>query len=131
MAVRSRFHDLKRIIKTDSPLILDIGANTGSVVEIFSNLYKEPTILAFEPIPSLSESIKNRFKNRGNITVFNCALGRETEKRNFNITRHMAGSSFLNPTKANKDYHENQLGIDNTIEVDVRMLKEFIKEEGR
>lgn len=125
-AVRNRFSDMRRIITSESPVIIDAGANRGAMTEHFLKQYESPEILAFEAIPELAEALKTRFSNKPNVRIINCALGEKEKKARFHITGNLSSSSIYKPTRENIDYHGTALSISRVIDVKVNKLSTFI-----
>jgi FkbM family methyltransferase len=62
--------------KTDSPIILDCGANIGSSILYFKSIYPKATITAFEADASIAQILETNLQanNVSNVTVVNKAV---------------------------------------------------------
>ncbi|MDB5206709.1 MAG: methyltransferase FkbM [Flavisolibacter sp.] len=67
--------DLKRLFDGDINIIVDAGANIGSVASDFSYYFPQAKILAFEPIISTFEKLKRKCSIKKNILPVHSALG--------------------------------------------------------
>jgi FkbM family methyltransferase len=126
MAVRDRFADIRARIHTDSPLIVDGGAHTGSMIGLFRLQYRSPVIYAFEPIPELAATLRQRHSVESNMHVYDKALGAESKRVQFNILNYAGSSSLLSPADMNRRYHGSKMDISRTIEVDQVRLDEIL-----
>lgn len=128
MAARDRFADIKARLATESPTIIDGGANNGSTSEFFLQQYKSPVIHAFEPIPELVGMLKLKFSGRNNVTVHGAALGAEAKIVRFNIVNNLVSSSVLNPSTLNKEIHGEKMDIRQVVEVPQIRLEDMIND---
>lgn len=117
MAVRDRYADIKGLMKTESPVIIDGGANQGSTTDMFLKQYASPAVYAFEPIPELAEGLKVRYKGMKNVFVYQAALGAEDRPVTFNVVNNLVSSSVLMPTEINRGYHGANMEVKRTVEV--------------
>ena len=79
--------------------IFDVGANKGMMSRLFLKLYKEITIIAFEPLSIF------KFKS-DQVELMKIALGAEIGSAKFYVCKHNASSSLILP-----DYSSNWLGV--------------------
>lgn len=61
----------KASINTNSPIILDVGANKGQSIDFFRSLYPTSIIYAFEPNPRLFIDLQKKYKHLNNIILIN------------------------------------------------------------
>jgi FkbM family methyltransferase len=61
----------KAYINTNSPIILDVGANKGQSIDFFRSLYPNSIIYAFEPNPRLFIDLQKKYKHLNNINLIN------------------------------------------------------------
>lgn len=69
------FEEVSRFVLTDKPLIVEAGAFDGRDTAIFANKWPNGTIFAFEPLPILTQKVRDATKNLPNVTVLESALG--------------------------------------------------------
>jgi FkbM family methyltransferase len=129
MALRDRFADLRDLLKTDSPVIVDGGANIGTVTDIFLQQYKHPVIHAFEPRPDAAQMMQTKYVHRPNVQVYTCALGSADAALTFNVVGHETSSSFLKPSQVNHHYHPDIMQVAESIEVPVKRLDSVMNGE--
>ena len=128
MAARDRFADIKTRLGTESPTIIDGGANNGSTTEFFLQQYKSPVIHAFEPIPELVAVLKQKFAGRSNVTVHGAALGAQAKTVSFNVVNNLVSSSVLNPSALNKGIHGEKMDIRQVVDVSQVRLEDVLKD---
>jgi len=72
---RNAFHDMKRFITTDTPLVFDVGANIGQSVRKFRRYFPQSVIHAFEPGPNTFKTLCHETQNSTDLHLWNVALG--------------------------------------------------------
>ena len=125
MAVRDRFADIKAKL-TESPVIVDGGANVGEMTAKFLSQYRSPVIHAFEPIPELVSQLRTRFTGRSNVTIHSVAMGAEAKTVSFNVLNSMGSSSVFNPSAIVKSYHGEKMDIHQVVEVQQVRLEDVM-----
>ena len=102
---------------TESPTIIDGGANNGSTTDYFLRHYKAPVIHAFEPIPELVVTLKQKFAKQGSVTIHGAAIGAKAKTVSFNVLNNLVSSSVLNPSALNKRIHGEKMDVRQVVEV--------------
>jgi FkbM family methyltransferase len=87
-------HDIKQLVKVKSPVILDIGANSGQSIELFRQFWPSSFIHSFEPTKSLAEILFDKFQNSKTI-INNTAMGANPTKAKLNINQKSVLNSLL------------------------------------
>jgi FkbM family methyltransferase len=54
--------------------IFDVGANKGQSIDFFCKIFKNPTIYAFEPNPTLYKKLKEKYSIKKNIFIYNLGV---------------------------------------------------------
>lgn len=126
MAVRDRYSDIKARLATESPIIVDGGANNGSTINLFLQQYRSPVIHAYEPIPELARVLEQKFSERSNVKVYGLALGAENKTVSFNVVNNLVSSSILVPSDLNKRLHGEKMEIRNVVDVPQIRLEESL-----
>ena len=126
MANRDKYQDIKGKINTDTPIIIDAGANVGNITALFQQQYKCPTIYAFEPIPELTEGLQKRFEGHANIYIIPKAVGAETKTISFNLVNNLVSSSIFPVSDIKKHYHGEKVGIKQILNVNMVRLDEAL-----
>jgi len=88
------FDDLPTLFNTQSPMVLDVGANVGQTVDSILEVFERPIIHAFEPSSSVFVQLTKK-RYRGSIFLHNLALGERDEQREFINYKWSTMSSFL------------------------------------
>jgi FkbM family methyltransferase len=90
---------------TDSPLILDCGANLGMATLYFKWLYPKARIEAFEPDPTTFAALnRNVTQNRlANVVTHNCALWSENGDIEFFVDHKIPGSPLMSTDRSRLD----------------------------
>lgn len=117
MAHRDRYIDIKNYLKTETPVIVDGGANDGGTTDRLLQDYANPAIHAFEPIPELVAQLENRFAGDPRVTVYGMALGAEARMVKFNILNKLVASSILTPSAIKKRYQGDNVAVARVVEV--------------
>ncbi|MGA9666667.1 MAG: FkbM family methyltransferase [Gallionella sp.] len=130
MAVRDRYADIKSKLATETPTIIDGGANVGLITELFMRQYKSPVIHAFEPIPELVDVLNDKFAGNTNVTVHGAAIGAEAKTVSFNILNYLGSSSVFDPSDINKGYHGEKMDIRQVVEVPQVRLEDVMQGSG-
>lgn len=108
-------------------IILDIGANKGLMVDIYSKKFPLSKIHAFEAIPELSDELRNTFHNDSNITIVPNALDKEEGVRSFNQTVISGNSSFFDISEQQKQssHHDDVTRVVKSIDVQCTTLDNY------
>ena len=126
-AVRNIFDDLKVLINTDEPFIIDGGANIGETTDKFLSQYKNPTIYCLEANKVLEENLKNKFKEKKNVKILIKAFGNRTEQALFKVSKNHPSSSFLEITDLNREYHGDSTETKEEVTIQMARLEdEFV-----
>jgi len=121
------FDDMPLLFKNQSPLVLDVGANTGQTIESIQGAFKRPTIHAFEPSSDVfTELTKKEYGN--NISLHNIALGERQEKREFINYEWSTMSSFLELSN-DKSNRFKDVEIDKKEIVEVSTIDDFLSSQ--
>ena len=112
---------LQKLVGTDTPVILDIGANIGQTVEKLKTIWDKAVVHSIEPLP---EAFQELYLTKGileDVHVYNHALGSVNGWQEFNVNKHqpmLSGFYKLNenskdsiainkPEKAHKNFLES------------------------
>jgi FkbM family methyltransferase len=71
----------KKLIETEKPVIIDIGAHTGESVDFFSKIFPNAKIYSVEPDPESYQKLVNNVAS--NVTTFNAAVGSSNKTLSF------------------------------------------------
>ena len=113
----------KKFLKTiivDEAIVVDVGSNVGSFINLVSNINKKAYIYSIEPNNKLIALQKNKFKNRKEIKFYNYAIDLNEGNRMFYIRNPASHSSF---SKLHQD--EKFSKIIDTLEVQTITLEKF------
>ncbi|MCY1525021.1 methyltransferase, FkbM family [compost metagenome] len=112
--------DLKRIFPGSPTLIIDAGANVGSITNELNYWFSEASIYAFEPIQSTYNQLVKNTKKQENIHPVNLALGSANER----FTISLSSEHTINSMKVALADHP--IG---TEEISVVRLDHFLKDK--
>ncbi|QCK16183.1 FkbM family methyltransferase [Mangrovivirga cuniculi] len=108
-------------IETDSPKIIDCGANIGMSILFFKKLYPDCSIMAFEPNPYAFELLQKNVQqnNLKNVELHNVGLSNDIGEIDFFINDHKGSlqGSF-----------NKERGGENKIVVKTQKLSELIRD---
>lgn len=129
-------------LDTANGTVLDIGANVGHMAVLYSRIFKNSRIFAFEPYPQSVEYLRQNTSNKKNVEVANIGLSDAEGKLNFGVPAEhahtlntgrvtsMAGlwSDITDPetarvTSGDKFIKENSLNNITFIKIDVEGME--------
>jgi len=95
-----RLHSPASILKTANlATIIDGGANNGGFASIARTISPTAIIHSFEPIPSIAEKLRTRFRSDNNFHLYVLALG-ESDREAVIIVNDSADASSLLPMRS-------------------------------
>ena len=89
------FQDMATFSHGDSPLILDVGANTGQTVQEFRKVFCKPRIHSFEPSPATFELLRQNTSAIPDTQLWNRAMGSSSGRMILQENDDNGMSSFL------------------------------------
>lgn len=130
------FRSISAIVKTHTPVILDIGAHEGDEISLFLEYYPNASVYAVEADPSPYLRLKKRFAHDSRVKCFNVAIAHYNGQVLFNCssgwfqdkrsTEHDCSGSILFP-KLHLELAPNVAFV-NQINVECQTLDSFIEE---
>lgn len=105
------FSLLSGILKSDCTFI-DIGAYVGEFAESMLMYFPSTKGILIEPTKSSFEILKNKFDNKSNIDIINCALHSEKRRINFYSTQDSAQNSILLFDSKSIQFQESEIETD-------------------
>lgn len=69
-------HGYRRLLDARSTVV-DIGGHAGRHADVFVNEIRCSRVFVFEPLPRQFEWLRERYRDRSQVDVFDCALGTE------------------------------------------------------
>ena len=91
----SLFEDLAILIKTENPLLVDVGSNYGQFIDLFLAKFQVYNIIGVEPDKLLYKELCEKYDEFSDIEFVNHGLGHYAETRIFNIYESRDLNSFL------------------------------------
>ena len=73
---------LKNFFLKKDIVLVDIGSNEGSYIDLVNKHFKIKKIYCFEPLKKLTDKIKSRHSQH-NLNIYNIALSNKVKNRNF------------------------------------------------
>ena len=92
---------LKKNLKKNIEIYVDVGAHNGEMIEIISDKFNVKKIFAFEPNPNCIKKLKKIKKK--NLKIFEMALGDKSSSAKLNIG-HISSMSTINDIN-NKSFY--------------------------
>lgn len=86
-------NDIKGLVGSDHPVVLDVGANVGQTVDDLLRTFPRPQIHAFEPGAQAFRSLSDRHAHSANLNNF--GLGSTEQELEFFESQSTDMSSFL------------------------------------
>jgi FkbM family methyltransferase len=118
--------DLPHLLMTKSPVVFDVGANTGSTIELIHRAFSTPCIFSFEPNPILIERLKQR--HGAHVVLEESAVGLTDGIADFHVTANDRLSSLLNINKQFDPVLGDGLFVEQTIRVKVLSIETYARE---
>jgi FkbM family methyltransferase len=109
-----------------APMVVDGGANKGTVTARVLEVLPGCRVAAFEPQPRLAHKLAKRFQNEPRVAVHALALGEAEATRPLTVLSRPTLSSLLAPTGIRDKYAGEQLPVTETVEVSVVRLDAVI-----
>ena len=126
MARRDRYEDVRQLLGGKASVIVDGGANKGTVTLKFRQQYPDAVVHAFEPIPTLGANLKSMFAADPRVTIHINALGERREQRTFQITNNLVSSSLFAPGDTIRKYHGAKVAVTESVPVIVVALADVL-----
>jgi FkbM family methyltransferase len=93
------FRDMKTLVTSDKPIILDVGANIGQSISRFRKWFENSTFHSFEPGDFAFRSLKQNTRHLEDVHINNMALGKKHGTKILIEHAESQMSSFLEPGK--------------------------------
>ena len=103
-----KMSDLKKEIRIDPLVIIEIGANDGSTTEEFLRIFSNCKVYAFEPDQRAIQIFKKRFMGNGRVELLEVAVTEDINKNEIDFyPSHL--NSFNNPEDSTWHYSGSYL----------------------
>ncbi len=122
--------DLKKIIKSDSPVCFDIGANIGQTIDMLQSIFTNPHIHAFEPSPTLFQTLEKKNSAAKNVSLYQKAMGEKTGQ--MELKRYSApvmNSLLVLEDCASADFNQS-ISLESTEKVEIVTVDQMVLELG-
>jgi FkbM family methyltransferase len=106
--------------------VIDVGANIGQFAIAAANIFRNPKIYAFEPIPACVEKLRILAPESSNIEIHATAIGVKNHQVDFYVNAYDQASSLLKLDPMNR-HHYGNLQERETIRVQVTTLDHLFK----
>ncbi len=93
------FKDMSHFVTSSTPVLFDVGANIGQTIQSLHQHFKQSTIHAFEPSPSVFQTLQERTIGITGLHLVNAGLGAHSQVKTFVENQNPVMSSFLEPGK--------------------------------
>jgi FkbM family methyltransferase len=93
---------LIQAVRTNNPVILDIGAHKGESIKNFLKYKPDSIIYAFEPNKNLAKNLKKKFSTNKQVSIFDCAVS--NEKKLYLFIPYINGYPFSGLSSVNKEF---------------------------
>ena len=118
------FKDLKSLLKSESPICFDVGANEGQTIKLLQEVFRSPRIYAFEPSSEVFTKLRSR-RYRSDVFLYNFALGRQNSQEEFINYEDSRLSSFF-PLSTDEESQFGHLKIKAKESVEIKTIDWFL-----
>ena len=118
------FKDLKSLLKSESPVCFDVGANEGQTIKLLQEVFRSPRIYAFEPSSEVFTKLRSR-RYRSDVFLYNFALGRQNSQEEFINYEDSRLSSFF-PLSTDEESQFGHLKIKAKESVEIKTIDWFL-----
>lgn len=121
----------RRLTRTSSPVIFDVGAYTGEVASVYRTIFADARIFCFEPNPSSFAQLQAKMHADERVRMMQAAVTAHGEHVVLNSNSAPATSSVLRTdTRADKHWGHGLLDTREEIRVASVTLDQFCRDEG-
>lgn len=124
----NEFSFFRNNIKKDNPVIFDVGANHGLIIEKFLKDFPQATIYAFEPVPHLCSELKAKYMNNKLLQISDHAISDYEGVSDFFVNKGVDTSSILSPRKTGLNSDES-VQISQKITVTTTSIDKFCESQ--
>ena len=110
--------------------IIDCGAFEGHASRMYSQMFSEAIIYAFEPVPETFSKLQELSISYPNIKAINKGVGSSSGRALLYETAYIGSSSLLPPNAAGLHYYPDLYTVNNRYEVDVTTLDDWWRSVG-
>jgi FkbM family methyltransferase len=122
---RDKFVDLRTLSSTTSPTIVDGGAHRGQTIDVLTDVFDRPTIIAIEANPERAAELDMSY-TEPSVTVHKGALGAESGEATFNVMTRDDTSSLRTATSQSREMFGNAVTTDSTITIQKHRLDDLL-----
>lgn len=128
---RDAWSMLTRVIHPHMPIVvLDVGANVGSVARRIREVFRDSTVHAFEPAPDVYQELCARCAGDFNIVPVRSAVADRQGSIPFHLTADRVLSSALPPTEHGSRAYGPLVALDRTVDVPCTTLDAWARSAG-
>jgi FkbM family methyltransferase len=121
----------RRLIKSEKPVIFDVGAYTGAVARKYRELFPLASVYCFEPFPQSCELLRQNTARDARTTVYEVAMSDRKDKDILKANTSPSTNSLLSTDKEGSFYWgKGLLETTDEIEVDTTSIDCFCRESG-
>lgn len=122
--------DVLRTLFGPEPTILDLGANRGDSVADWLETFSDARVHAFEPDPTVAQTLGDRFADNPRVRVYAAAAGARNGTARFTVCADPRFSSLLDPAQGSGEFYGSGIQAETTRDVPVIRLDDWAQREG-
>src|SRR5262249_11275435 len=92
---RDPFHIMRELVRSDAPVVFDVGAHVGQTAARYRTLYPGATIHSFEPFPESFRALAETSRGDPLVVPHETAVSDVTGKAQLNVNRSAQTNSLL------------------------------------
>ena len=124
LTYRNIHEDVKKLVASDDPTVVDGGSNRGAWIESLLKMYERPVVYAFEPNPESLAIVRKKFAGMENVKVSEKALGSVAGTKSFLLSDNDVSSSFLQRAERS---HGTAVTVKGTVQTSIVRLDDEIE----
>ncbi|MEO7297997.1 MAG: FkbM family methyltransferase [Verrucomicrobiota bacterium] len=129
--LRDPFLVQSHLVKTERPVIFDVGANVGDVSATYKSLFPSCTIHAFEPFPETFAKLNQRFGTDSSVKLNQVGVSQQEGIASMNANAFSATNSILQTDPAGAQiWGQGLLETVSTVEIKTVTLDAYCASQG-
>lgn len=110
-------------------IVFDVGAFDGDTALVYSRLFPNSTIYAFEPFQESYDLLQANTSHLQNVKCFQMGIGKGSGQASFMSNKYSQSNSLLETDERASNMWGNNISTDKKIKVQVTSIDDFVRSE--